>query len=245
VQIFTWEPSEGGHILKLKAEHKGHIIALFLATRGDFIVVGDLMKSLSLLLYTPVDGIKEIARDYNPNWMTAVDIIDDDNFVGAENSFNIFSVSKNAEAVTDEERGRLEVSGEYHLGEFVNRFRHGSLVMKMPDGEGLNLRTLVWASVSGAIGIIATITPEQFDIFDNLQTAMRKVVKSIGGFSHEEWRQFSNERKTANAHGFIDGDLIESFLELSPDLMHQVAKEANSSVEELTKHVETITRALH
>ena len=33
----------------------------------------------------------------------------------------------------DEERSRLEVVGRYHLGEFVNRLAHGSLVMKLPD----------------------------------------------------------------------------------------------------------------
>jgi DNA damage-binding protein 1 len=33
------------------------------------------MKSISLLVYKPVDGvIEELARDYNPNWMTAVEV---------------------------------------------------------------------------------------------------------------------------------------------------------------------------
>jgi DNA damage-binding protein 1 len=35
-------------------------------------------------------SFEEIARDYSPNWMTAVEILDDDTFLGAENSFNIF-----------------------------------------------------------------------------------------------------------------------------------------------------------
>lgn len=35
-------------------------------------------------------SFEEIARDYEPNWMTAIEIIDDDNFIGAENSCNIF-----------------------------------------------------------------------------------------------------------------------------------------------------------
>ena len=33
---------------------------------------------------------EEIARDYSPNWMTAVEVLDDDTFLGAENSSNIF-----------------------------------------------------------------------------------------------------------------------------------------------------------
>ena len=36
----------------------------------------------------------QIARDFNPNWMTAVEILDDDTFLGAENSFNLFTCQK-------------------------------------------------------------------------------------------------------------------------------------------------------
>ena len=36
--------------------------------------------------------MEEIARDFNPNWMTAVEILDDDTFIGAENHFNLFTV---------------------------------------------------------------------------------------------------------------------------------------------------------
>ena len=37
------------------------------------------------------------------------------------------------------------------------------------------------------------------------------------------WRSFSNERKTEPAHGFIDGDLIESFLDLPRERMEEIA----------------------
>ena len=61
--------------------------------------------------------IEEIARDYNANWMTAVDMLDDDTYIGAEDSFNLFTVKKNSDAATDEERQKLEIVGEFHLGE--------------------------------------------------------------------------------------------------------------------------------
>ena len=50
-------------------------------------------------------AIEELARDYNANWMTAVEMIDDDIYVGAENSYNLFTVRKNNNAVM---HGRLE-----------------------------------------------------------------------------------------------------------------------------------------
>lgn len=39
-------------------------------------------------------SFEEIARDYTPNWMTSVEILDDDTFLGAENSYNLFVCQK-------------------------------------------------------------------------------------------------------------------------------------------------------
>lgn len=38
------------------------------------------------------------------------------------------------------------------------------------------------------------------------------------------WRSFHTERKTEPSTGFIDGDLIESFLDLSQDKMLEVVQ---------------------
>jgi len=119
--------------------------------------------------------------------MTAVEILTDDIYIGAENSFNLMTVRKNSEATTDEERLRLEPAGCFHLGEFVNRFRHGSLVMKLPDTEASNVRTMLYGSVNGALGVIGTISKDQFQFFSLLQEAITKVIKGVGGFSHSEY----------------------------------------------------------
>jgi len=36
--------------------------------------------------------MEEIAQDFNSNWMTAIDVLDDDTFIGAENYYNLFTV---------------------------------------------------------------------------------------------------------------------------------------------------------
>ena len=62
---------------------------------GDFILVGDLMRSLTLLQHKQMEGsFEEISRDYEPKWMTAVEILDDDTFLGAENGCNLFVCQK-------------------------------------------------------------------------------------------------------------------------------------------------------
>ena len=41
--------------------------------------------------------------------MTAVDVLDDDTYLGAEVNYNLFTVRKNSDAAADEDRNRLEV----------------------------------------------------------------------------------------------------------------------------------------
>jgi len=249
IQLFKWtETDDGMKQLSSECGHHGHILALFVVSRGDFIIVGDLMKSISLLLFKPVENvIEEIARDYNPNWLTAVEVLDDDTYIGAENSFNLFTVKRNSDAATDEERSRLEVCGQFHLGEMINRFRCGSLVMRLPEinSEESAIPTLIFGSVNGVIGVIASLTQENYSFFAKVQENLTKVIKGVGGFSHSEWRSFSNERKTVESRNFLDGDLIESFLDLKADKMSEVVKGLDVTVEELCKRIETLQQALH
>ena len=264
VELFRWvargggviahtdgKQQEGGSTYELAKEcsHHGHIVALYVAVRGDFIVVGDLMKSVSLLAYKPEESvIEERARDYNANWMTAVDILDDDTYLGAENNFNLFTLRKQSDAATDEERSRLEIVGEYHVGEFVNKFRRGSLVMRLPDQEHADVPTLLFGTVNGVIGVLATLPREQFEFLSALQAALNKAVSGVGGLSHDAWRSFQNEhrhRSKEGAKGFVDGDLIESFLDLKPEKAAEVAAAVNLGVDELTRRVEDLQRLTH
>lgn len=261
VYLFKWsESEENGEELVSECGHHGHTLVLYMESRGDFIVVGDLMKSISLLNHKQLDGsIEEIARDLNSNWMTAVGIIDDDNYVGSETDFNLFTVQRNSGAASDEERGRLETIGEYHLGEFVNRFRYGSLVMQhnmsvsgevpgmMSDdrSESVSLlsvqRSMLFGTVSGMIGVILPISKEQYDFLMRVQSALNQIIKGVGGFSHSEWRTFENRRSSVEAHNFIDGDLIESFLDLNKEEMKQVVDELNREQLEGKMALETLT----
>ncbi len=68
------------------------------------------MKSIYLLLYNASEGVLELrAQDYASNWMSAVAILDDDTYLGAENGYNLFTVRKNSAAASDDDRRRLEV----------------------------------------------------------------------------------------------------------------------------------------
>ncbi|XP_069757559.1 DNA damage-binding protein 1 isoform X1 [Narcine bancroftii] len=251
VRLYEWTAEKE---LRTECNHYNNIMALYLKTKGDFILVGDLMRSVLLLAYKPMEGnFEEIARDFNPNWMSAVEILDDDNFLGAENSFNLFVCQKDSAATTDEERQHLQEVGLFHLGEFVNVFCHGSLVMQnLGETSTPTLGSVLFGTVNGMIGLVTSLSESWYNFLFEVQNRLNKVIKSVGKIEHSFWRSFHSERKTEPAAGFIDGDLIESFLDLSRPKMQEVAAglqiddgsgmKREATVDDLIKIVEELTR---
>ena len=240
------------HELIGECSHHGHIVALYVSVKNDVIAVGDLMKSVSLLKYDPNESsITEIARDFNPNWMTAVDTLDEDSYLGAENSFNLFTLRKNSDASSDEDRSRLDVVGEFHTGEFINRFRKGSLVAKVPDASGSGAsevtveHSTLFGTVNGVIGVIAKLSQQDFKFASEVEQAMNQVVSGIGGLSHSKYRSFHNEHQTRPCTQFVDGDLVERFLDLKPGKAKEVAKIMKSTAHDVTRKVEALQRVTH
>ena len=70
-----------------------------------------------------------------------------------------------------------------------------------------------------------------------LQAAMNKVVDGVGGLEHRKWRRFHNERRTGGMEGFVDGDLIELFLELSNEQQRDVLRKFNDEPSSLHDEV--------
>jgi DNA damage-binding protein 1 len=167
----------------------------------------------------------------------------------------------------------LRIEGTFHLGDFVNRFRPGSLVMlpgemdesrdyeigagsgsspivrgasKRPrtnEGSDMPLTAVsavvahaadtkqqqptarprfIFGTVSGAIGVVISLPPSTFQILHLVQVALAKVVIPVGGLPHSVWRSFYTDRNPVTSatspnrtmRGFIDGDLVETFLDL-------------------------------
>jgi DNA damage-binding protein 1 len=56
------------------------------------------------------------------------------------------------------------------------------------------------------------------------------------------WRKFSTDRKTEEKRNWIDGDLIETFLELPPQTAEKIAKAAGSTLKEVMAVIESFAR---
>ena len=230
VHLYGWSaPAEEPPALSLLCSHRGHIIVVHAHCRGDFACVGDLCRSVTLLRYRRAgeegEGsparLEEIAHDYSASWILKVHMLSDDVVLCAENCNNLFTVRKNADAPSEEERTRLELQGEFHLGDQVNAIESGSLVMREGRGAAAAAaapevaHSLLYGTVSGAIGAVLGLGRRDYDFFRGVQNAMAKVVSGVGGLSHSEWRAFASPSHVGGSQYFVDGDLVERFLDLS------------------------------
>ena len=74
-----------------------------------------------------------------------------------------------------------QVVGEFGLGEFVNRFQRGSLVMKLPDTEAARIPTVLFGTVNGAIGVVASLPKDRFEFLWRLQARPSLLARQMPG----------------------------------------------------------------
>jgi DNA damage-binding protein 1 len=241
------------------------MLALYLKSRGDTVALGDLLQSITMLRLNSAESkLEEVARDFSSNYMRAIEIVDDNTFLGAEDHQNIFLVRRTGGTLKDEaETGRLEHFAEYHTGEQINVFCHGTLSnrpaeqaenglvvaqsgasiasvvdVETPQFSGSRGQSILFGTCSGAIGCILTIDEATFKFVSALEKCIQSVVHGIGGLSHVEWRSFVNDRKYGSKLNFVDGDLVEMFLELSVSDMAKVVSLLNDELDVLSGTVE-------
>jgi DNA damage-binding protein 1 len=99
-----------------------------LAVNGNIIAVADLMKSLSLVEYTPgeaglPDRLEEVARHFQACWATGVAQIEDNVYLESDQEGNLLVLRRNPGGVTLEDKKRMQVECEMNLGEMVNKIQ--------------------------------------------------------------------------------------------------------------------------
>lgn len=118
----------------------------------------------------------------------------------------------------------MQEVGQFHLGDMVNVFRHGSLVMQhLGESSTPTQGCVLFGTISGAIGLVTQIPAGFYEFLRNMEDRLTSVIKSVGKIEHSFWRSFNTDLKIEQCEGFIDGDLIESFLDLNHDKMSEVS----------------------
>jgi DNA damage-binding protein 1 len=81
--------------LNLISSYSDNVFVIHLKCKNDFILIGDLMKSCSVLTFRPDTNVFEmVAKDFTPIWLNCLEIIDDDNFLMCDSFQNVISLRK-------------------------------------------------------------------------------------------------------------------------------------------------------
>ncbi|KAG1174443.1 hypothetical protein G6F70_004910 [Rhizopus microsporus] len=247
LHVYRWERTlTGGQLVSISSKRLPSVTEC-ITTHGDYIMTGDLVYSVVMFQFDrSTQQLVEVAAHEKVKEVLAIESIDENLMIGAEKDGHLF-VLEHCQDEASADEPLLDMISGWHLGDMVSRFRFGSLGMNNVDPDSRPVApSLIFGTSSGAIGIVADLSAERFKLLNQMQYNMTKAVKSIGGLSHAEWRNVNIMGRKEEATNFIDGDLIESFLDLSSYQMQSVVdgihggRKLDVTVEDLCKVVEEL-----
>ena len=77
-----------------------------------------------------------------------------------------------------------------------------------------------------------------------VQDNLVRIIKGVGGFDHTSWRNFRSEQRSPESFNYLDGDLIELFLELDQAKKEAVIRGDQGGQQLVDVTVEDLTRTI-
>ncbi|THH20561.1 hypothetical protein EW146_g835 [Bondarzewia mesenterica] len=245
VVIFKIEVGQTVVLSRLCAWNHDYLITS-LASRGSHLIVGDAISSVSVLMLAPRgESLTTVARDYGPLWPVSVEAWGERGVIGANSDCNLFTFT----VQRAEKRDILDRDGLYHVGDLVNKILLGS-IHSSEVSQDIDLESkALFFTASGRIGVIVDMGEELSLQMTALQRNLGKVITDVAKTPHTRWRAPAGARGRTDAdgaaYGFLDGDLLEQFMnyEQSAPLMARILS-GDSEPERLTQQYADIRRVL-
>ncbi|KAL2259215.1 hypothetical protein VTK26DRAFT_7185 [Humicola hyalothermophila] len=234
-----------------------------ISVSGRTIAVADLMKSVALVEYVPPSSggageegendkgstsrrrnaeprLVERARHFQSVWATAVGYVQDGLWLEADAQGNLLVLRKNVEGVTAEDKRRMEVTSEMNLGEMVNRIR--PIEVETTPGATVIPKAFL-GTVEGGIYMFGTVAPHAQGLLLRFQTRLADIIEPVGDIDFRTYRAFRNaEREGDGPFRFLDGELLERFLDVDEATQEEICRGLGSSVEDMRNIVEELRR---
>ncbi|KAF9874729.1 DNA damage-binding protein 1 [Colletotrichum karsti] len=251
VYDYSEDSTTSGTLQKL-ATFRPSTFPVDLDVKGNMIGVADLMQSMTLVEFVPAqDGDKarliERARHFQYIWATSVCHLEEHSWLEADAQGNVMVLRRNPNAPTEHDKKQMEVISEFHLGEQVNKIRPLDI---QPNEEDPIVPMAFVATVEGSLYVFADIQPAYQSLLLQFQERLAEVVRTLGqanepgvGLSFMSWRGFRNAKRAADApFRFVDGELIERFLDLDEEKQAAVVQGLGPTVESMRDLVEQLKR---
>ncbi|KAF7544227.1 hypothetical protein G7046_g9827 [Stylonectria norvegica] len=241
---YTQETSVSGFLSKL-ASYRPTAYPLDLDTSGNTIGIVDLMQSLTLVTFTPPkDGnkakLEESARHFEPIWGTSVCHLEDVKWLVADAQGNLVVLHWDWDSPLEDLAGKLRVTSEINIGEQINRIQK----LHVPnDSNAVVSPRAFLGTTEGSIYLYGDIAPQYQDLLMSFQSKLEKYINVPGNIEFGTWRAFRNEARMSDGpYRFIDGEMVERFLDMDEGKQELVCEGLGPSVEDMRNIIEELRR---
>ena len=231
-----------------------------------YIIISDLYRSIVLYSYDANnDKLNEICRDYNLTWVYSISQYKNNSLFISDIDGNIISLEKNIHPKSDQENFKFERRAYFNLSERINSMvmttvKNQKLFLSSCDNNKYDIipeeniddnipeevKVTYYGTMEGSIGIIISLKKDVFDFLKGLECAIVKRMKNFGSFDYDKWRSFKDGFNIKKSTGFVEGNIVEDFLNYDDALKNEIIRQVNfpwdKSLSDVVNIIETLAK---
>ena len=108
------------------------------------------------------------------------------------------------------------------------------------------IEIIYFGTLEGSIGIIIQLNKEIFDFLNKLENLILTKTISNGNFDYKKWRSYKDGFRIKEKKGFIEGNIIEDFLNYDDEYRREIIKELNypwkKDINDIINIIETLVK---
>ena len=232
----------------------------------QYIIISDLYRSIVLYSYDANnDKLNEICRDYNLTWVYSISQYKNNSLFISDIDGNLISLEKNIHPKSDQENFKFERRAYFNLSERINSMvmttvKNQKLFLLSCDNNKYDIipeenlddnipeevKVTYYGTMEGSIGIIISLKKDVFDFLKGLECAIVKRMKNFGSFDYDKWRSFKDGFNIKKSTGFVEGNIVEDFLNYDDALKNEIIRQVNfpwdKSLSDVVNIIETLAK---
>ena len=232
----------------------------------QYIIISDLYRSIVLYSYDANnDKLNEICQDYNLTWVYSISQYKNNSLFISDIDGNIISLEKNIHPKSDQENFKFERRAYFNLSERINSMvmttvKNQKLFLLSCDNNKYDIvpeeniddnipeevKVTYYGTMEGSIGIIISLKKDVFDFLKGLECAIVKRMKNFGSFDYDKWRSFKDGFNIKKSTGFVEGNIVEDFLNYDDALKNEIIRQVNfpwdKSLSDVVNIIETLAK---
>ncbi len=221
---------------------------------NEYLVISDVYRSISIYSYkSENEKFNEICRDYYPTWIYGITQCSNNTLYISDIDGNIITLKKALHPKSDEEKYKLERKAYFNFGERINKMVTTKIkakdlkqisVFENENSDEINI--VYFGTLNGSVGVIIQLNKETFEFLLKLQEIIISKTYNNGAFDYKKWRSFKDGFVSEESCGFVEGNILEDFLNFDDEYRKKILKELNypwqKNINDIINIIETLVK---